>query len=79
MLLGHDPGRKGSVTPLKAKVMIPVIRGMLADLRVQAVVPRRDAPQWIGGRMSPVAIKGKNVTLITIRVGAIDDICPFLW
>jgi hypothetical protein len=44
MLSGHDPGRKGSVTPLKAKVMIRVIRGMLANLRLKAAVPRWDAP-----------------------------------
>jgi len=33
MLSGHDPGREGRVTPPKAKVMIRVIRGMLANLR----------------------------------------------
>jgi hypothetical protein len=33
MLSGHVSERKGSVTPLKAKVMIRVIRGMLANLR----------------------------------------------
>ncbi|MDN5347604.1 MAG: hypothetical protein PWP65_1168, partial [Clostridia bacterium] len=32
----------------KAKVMIRVIRGMLADLRLKAAVPRRDAPSLLG-------------------------------
>ena len=40
MLSGHDPGRKGSVTPLEAKVMTRVSRGMLANLRRKP--PSRD-------------------------------------
>ncbi|KXG74129.1 hypothetical protein AN618_24040 [Fervidicola ferrireducens] len=44
MLLGHDPGRKGSVTPLKAKAMNWVDQGVLANLRLKAAVPRWDAP-----------------------------------
>ncbi|MDN5346645.1 MAG: hypothetical protein PWP65_209 [Clostridia bacterium] len=52
MPAGYIPAGEGSVAPLKAKVMIWVIRGMLANLRLKAAVPRRDVPQFIGGRMS---------------------------
>jgi len=48
MLLGHDPEREGSVTPLKAKV-IRVDRRTLANLRLKAAVPRWDAPNSLGG------------------------------
>ena len=49
MLSGHDPGRKGRVTPLKAKVMIRVDRGVLANLR--RVPPSHDGmpPTSLGG------------------------------
>ncbi len=52
MLSGHDPGRKGSVAPPKAKVMIRVVRGMLANLRLISRHPTTGCPQFIGGRMS---------------------------
>jgi hypothetical protein len=44
MLSEHVSERKGSVTPLKAKVMNRAIRGMLANLRLKAAIPRWDAP-----------------------------------
>ncbi len=44
MLSGHDPGRKGSVAPPKAKVMIRVVRGMLANLRLISRHPTTGCP-----------------------------------
>jgi hypothetical protein len=49
MLSGHDPGRKGSVTPLKAKVMIWVIQGMLANLRRKLSSRAGMPPNSLGG------------------------------
>ncbi|MDN5293722.1 MAG: hypothetical protein PWQ91_931 [Eubacteriales bacterium] len=55
MLSGHNPGRKGSVTPLKAKVMIRVIRGILANPHHR--LPSRDGmpPGFMGRRMSQIS------------------------
>ncbi|KXG73764.1 hypothetical protein AN618_24620 [Fervidicola ferrireducens] len=49
MLSGHDPGRKGRVTPLKAKVMNRVDRGVLANLRCVPPSHAGMPPNSLGG------------------------------
>ncbi len=71
MLSGHDPGRKGSVAPLKAKVMIQVDRGMLANLRRVPLSHAGMPPNSLGGgchRVSEQVARGEyNLQLPTDR------------
>ncbi|AFV12367.1 hypothetical protein Tph_c21740 [Thermacetogenium phaeum DSM 12270] len=52
MLSGHDPARKGSVAPFKAKVMIRTSGECWLTCGESYHPALEDAPQFIEGRMS---------------------------